>query len=330
MSQVKLNVNGKIVAADRGDTLMDAAFGGGVFIPQDCCSGQCETCRVRVVWGDVDDRNTAYGDTVLACQAVIRGDCTITFDEFQPASVVKGEVSRIASISPDVIEVVVDLAEPLNFRPGQYASIRFAGFPARDYSPTVHLNGEVGPNELVLHVKRLPGGVVSGEIGDRIGVGHATKVRGPLGSAFLRDPPSGRLLMASTGTGWAPIWSMARAACLAEKRPDMLVIAGAKNPENLYMTPALDWLKQMGVSEIITTVRERPSGFARLGTPDEFLPGLTDKDVVHVAGAPNLVESIKASALAAATRCYADSFTPSRNRMNLVDRVTGLFSLVRS
>ena len=228
---------------------------------------------MRVVWGDVDDRNTAYGDTVLACQAVIRGDCTITFDEFQPASVVKGEVSGIASISPDVIEVVVDLAEPLNFRPGQYASIRFAGFPARDYSPTVHLNGEIGPNELVLHVKRLPGGVVRGEIGDRIGLGHATKVRGPLGSAFLRDPPSGRLLMASTGTGWAPIWSMARSACLAETLTDMLVIAGAKIPENLYMAPALDWLKQMGVSEIITTVRDRRRVPRASGRPMNFFPG---------------------------------------------------------
>jgi len=330
MAGCRLNINGKVVTADRGDTLMDAAVRGGVFIPQDCCSGQCETCRVRVVWGDVDDRNTAYGDTVLACQAVMRGDCTVTFDEVQPASVVRGEVSRIASISPDVIEVVVDLADSLNFRPGQYASVRFAGFPARDFSPTVHLNGELGPNELVLHVKRLPGGVVSSEIGSRIRLGHATKVRGPLGSAFLREPPSGRLLMASTGTGWAPIWSMARAACLAEKRTEMCVIAGAKDLESLYMVQSLDWLKQMGVSEIITTVRERPSGVARLGTPDAFLPALTNRDVVHVAGTPNLVESVKASALAAATQCYADPFTASRNRVGFADRLAGLLSRVRS
>lgn len=319
----RVNVNGKVIDAAAGETLMDAAFGGGVFIPQDCCSGQCETCRVRVAFGSVDDKGTAYGDTVLACQATVRGDCTVTFEEVPPAANIKGEVSDIRSITPEILEVAVALAEPLNFRPGQYASVRFAGFPARDYSPTVRLDGEIGPSEIILHVKRLPGGVVSGEIGRKIGLGHAVRVRGPLGSAFLREPPSGRLLMTSTGTGWAPIWSMAHAACLASKRAEICVIAGARDPDSLYMLPAMDWLKQMGVSEIITTVREGVNGSALPGTPDAYLPELSRDDVVHVAGAPFLVDSVKARALASSTRCYADPFTASRNRLTLTDRLGG-------
>lgn len=329
MARSNLNVNGKLIAASRGDSLMDAAMGGNVFIPQDCCSGQCETCRVRVVWGAVDDRGTAYGDTVLACQARLLGDATITFDEGPPTSVVGGHVSSIKSISPEVVELIVELSDGLNFRPGQYVSIRFAGFPARDYSPTVRLNGEIGPSELVLHIKRLPGGLVSSQLGRSILLNHKVRVRGPLGSAFLRDPPEGKLLMASTGTGWAPIWSMARATCLAKTRPEMYVIAGARNPENLYMEPALDWLKQMGVAEIVTTARERATGSVRLGTPDQFLPELTGRDVIHVAGAPFLVDLVKDRAVATFARCYADPFTPSRNTPGITDRLAGLLRAVR-
>ena len=39
-----------------GETLIDAALGGWMIIPHDCRSGQCESCRVTVVSGSVDDR----------------------------------------------------------------------------------------------------------------------------------------------------------------------------------------------------------------------------------------------------------------------------------
>ncbi len=329
MAKCNLNINGKVISSRRGDTVMDAALGGGVFIPQDCCSGQCETCRVRVAWGNVEDRGTAYGDTVLACQAILTGDTTITYEEVPPASVVKGRVSEISSLSPDILQVVIDLAEPLNLRPGQYVGVRFAGFPEREYSPTARLNAEVGHMELILHVKRLPDGIVSSQFGRNILLDHQVRVRGPLGSAFLRERPTGSILMTSTGTGWAPIWSMARAACLAPKPPELYIIAGARNPESLYMKPALDWLKQMGVSEIIVTARERAEGQARLGTPDAFLPALTGKEIVYVAGASRLVNPVKERAAAAGARCYADPFTPSRHAPGISDRVAGFMRAVR-
>ena len=66
-----LVINGKTVKANRGETLVDAGLSGWVAIPHDCNSGQCETCRVTVVSGRVDDRGTAEKGTVLACQAKV-------------------------------------------------------------------------------------------------------------------------------------------------------------------------------------------------------------------------------------------------------------------
>ena len=65
----ELIINGKAVSATVGETLIDAALGGSILIPHDCRSGQCESCRVTIASGSVDDHGTAMQGTVLACQA---------------------------------------------------------------------------------------------------------------------------------------------------------------------------------------------------------------------------------------------------------------------
>src|SRR5687767_10002421 len=119
-----------------------------LLIPHDCCSGQCDTCKVRVLSGSVDDQGTLDGAMVLACQATIEGDAEIVFEEVP--------------------------------------------IPARR----------------------------AGTL--------------PYGHAFYRPGPS-RLVLVASGTGWAPIWSVARAARLAEPTRAMVVIAAARDPRNLYM-----------------------------------------------------------------------------------------------
>ena len=56
--QCELTINGKSIEAIPGETLIDAALGAWLIIPHDCRSGQCESCRVTVVSGDVDDNGT--------------------------------------------------------------------------------------------------------------------------------------------------------------------------------------------------------------------------------------------------------------------------------
>src|SRR5215208_6474615 len=76
-----LTVNGKQLRVSLGDTLVDAGLAARMLIPHDCCSGQCDTCLVRVVSGDVDPQGSHDGDLVRACQATIEGDAEILFDE---------------------------------------------------------------------------------------------------------------------------------------------------------------------------------------------------------------------------------------------------------
>src|SRR3954466_15539570 len=117
-----LVINGKTVKASRGETLIDAGLSGWVAIPHDCCSGQCETCRVTVVSGNVDDQGTRDGRTGLACQATVAGNAETKFEEAPATVKLPGVVTAMKRVAPDVTEVVVSLETPLTYRPGQYVA----------------------------------------------------------------------------------------------------------------------------------------------------------------------------------------------------------------
>ena len=141
MSSFDLVINGKTVKANYGETLVDAGLSGWVAIPHDCCSGQCETCRVTVVSGRVDDRGTAEKGTVLACQAKVVGNAAIAFDHVAEVSKRSGLITGISQLASDIIEVAVLLDTAIAMRPGQYLSVKFGGFPARDFSLTASTSG---------------------------------------------------------------------------------------------------------------------------------------------------------------------------------------------
>jgi NAD(P)H-flavin reductase/ferredoxin len=319
----ELVINGKAVKASYGETLVDAGLSGWVAIPHDCCSGQCETCRVSVLSGSVDDCGTAEKNTVLACQAKVTGNAEIAFEQVPEVAKRAGTVTAITTLASDIVEVTVTLAAPIEMRPGQYLSVKFAGFPARDLSPTVRFDGSAAPGELVFHIRRYPGGLVSTQIGATIRPGHRVQVRGPFGGAFLREG-DGPLILVGGGTGWAPIWSVAAAARREQPNRELVVIAGAREAEDLYMRRSLEWLIDDGVRDVIAVAEQGATRPVLSGRPTHYLPSLGPEDTVYVAGPPPLVDAVKLKSRAAAARCYADPFLPNAQPLSLVDRVMAM------
>ena len=317
----QLVLNGKKITANAGESLIDAGLGGSILIPHDCLSGQCESCRVTLLSGAVDDHGTAEGNTVLACQATVSGYAEIQFDAL-PAPVKRaGVISEINPLSPEVIEVVMAMTAPLEIRPGQYVRLKLSGFPGREYSPTFRLDGSWKPTELVFHIRRLSDGIVSRELGTTIRPGYTAHVQGPFGQAYLREG-RGPLVLVAGGTGWAPIWSLARSARVTQPHRELFIVVGSRTVENLYMRRSLDWLMDDGVREVVATVESGATYPIRAGLPTHFLPLFGLEDTIHVAGPAGLVDIVKGKALSAGARCYADAFLPSTQSMSLMDRLT--------
>jgi len=192
--------------------------------------------------------------------------------------------------------------------------VSFAGFPSRDYSPTFRIDGTCELNELVFNIRACAEGVVSSALGRGIDVGHRVRVHGPFGHAFFRKA-EGRIVLVATGTGWAPIWSVARAARYHQPEREMVVIVGARHPENLYMQPSLDWLRETGVQQITMTCSgSRAADPIQFGRPTAHLPRLRETDTIFVAGAPEMVAAVELLAGIGGAGCYADPFVPAAGR----------------
>jgi 3-phenylpropionate/trans-cinnamate dioxygenase ferredoxin reductase subunit len=318
-----LIVNGKRIDAERGMTVADAALRGGVVIPTDCASGQCGTCSVRVVAGNVDGVESEVGRYVLACQARISGPVEVQFEQMAAPVRRRGRVAAVAFLTPDIAEVCVELDDPLVWRPGQYVKLAFQGYPSRDYSPTSPVRAPVRPTRLLFHIRVFQQGAVSSALRGAIGVGHRVIVDGPYGSAFYRPGPT-RLVLVGTSTGRAPLWAIARVARLEEPKRPVSVVVGARRLHNLYMRDSFAWLRENGVSDLVLSSTETPAddvADVHIGRTTDFLGSITAEDTVHAAGAPEMVEAVMRLAADAGAQCFADPFTVSTTGRSFLERL---------
>lgn len=306
----KVQVNGAEFSANYGDLLLDAALMNGVDIPFDCRSGYCGTCNVHVVKGRVFGGETGDAETVRACQCRVVSDLEVAVEDVPEVVIQQGQVTRLVPLAPDVMEVVIALPEPAHHLPGQYYKLQFRGFPTRCFSATPPLTGRHNDRLIHFHIRLVPDGRVSSQLGRAIRVGHRVKMNGPLGSAYLRPALRNRLVLVAGGTGFAPIWSIADAAMREWSERELVVVVGARELESLYMIPALCRLARCPKVSIIPVVQESQavSPAVRSGFPTDHVPALTAHDIVYTCGAPPMVEKVEKMASAAGAKCYCDPF----------------------
>jgi NAD(P)H-flavin reductase/ferredoxin len=326
----KVTLNEETFYANVGDLLLDGAIMSGVELQHDCRSGICGSCRVRLVDGKVFGGTEEGSDMIYACQARVVSDMKIITEPVPETVTMSATVAELVRLAPDVVGVSLDLPKPLRYLPGQYCKLQFRGFPERSFSPTYPLEGAPDSQLLQFHIRRVPDGLVSSALGKKIRTGHRVKVTGPLGSAFLRPKHPGRTVLVASGTGFAPMWSIAVAAITEQPQRELVFIVAARKVQSFYMHNALCRLAKFPNVTIIPIVSEPQniSPVIRSGRPTEHMPALTPDDVVYTCGAPAMTESVARISRAAGARCYTDPFTPSSKPdegTSLMMRFTGLF-----
>jgi NAD(P)H-flavin reductase/ferredoxin len=308
----KILVNGESFSATRGDTLLDAALLAGVNLPHDCRAGRCGSCAVNLVEGHVLGGENGEPGMVLACQCRIISDAEFIVEEVPDILVQSARIASMMPVASDVVELRIKPAKPIPYLPGQYFRVKFRGFPERCYSPTVPMDRSGDGVSFHLHIRRLPGGRVSQALGRQILKGHAVTITGPFGTAFLREQLTNRLVLVATGTGFAPIWSIATAAITENPERQIVVVVGGKTIESLYMVRALRRLSYYPNVKIIpvASTPQSISKTVRLGRTTDHMPPLSEHDIVYVCGAPPMVDAVREIANAAGAMCYADPFEP--------------------
>jgi NAD(P)H-flavin reductase len=288
----------------------------GLDFPHDCRSGYCGACRCNLVSGTVDGGETEAPGSILACQARVASDLDIVVEDTPPIETIGGRVRSVEPLGREVLEVTIATDRSLDYLPGQYCQFRFAGFPARCYSPTMPLQGPADRDAIRLHVRRVRNGRISSALGETILPGHKVKIVGPYGSAYLRPAGSSRRVLVAGGTGFAPLWSIAHAALCETPDREIVFIVGARDRQSLYMARALLRLVAFPKVQVVAVVRQldRPSPAFQGGDPLDFIPRLTGDDIVYAAGAAAMVEGVAAKARAAGACCYVDPFAPAASQ----------------
>ena len=324
----QITINGNSFLARRGELLLDAALNNGIDLPFDCRAGHCGTCCVRLVSGEVRGGEGSEPGIVHACQCRIAGDAVIEKDQSSGARTVEGVLSSLIPLSHEVMEVGIRTDRALPYHAGQYAQLRFSGYPSRPFSITHPLRGDPNSRSVWFHVRRMKDGRVTSSLGKRIKPGHRVTLTGPYGSAHFRPNQDGRLILVATNTGFAPIWSIAVAALRENPERTMMIIAGGRNIESLYMGPAFARLIRFP-NVLVVPVCSTPQTLTeavKLGRPTEYLPRLLPTDVLYACGAPAMVDSIKSIAALTGAACYADPFLPTTNdtvEENVLTRAMG-------
>lgn len=309
----QVTINGTSFLVRRGELLLDAALSNGVDLPYDCRAGHCGTCCVRLVSGEVRGGQGSEPGIVHACQCRIVGDAMIERGQASGVRTVKGVLTSLRALSADVMEVCIRTYRALPHHAGQYAQVRFNGYPSRPFSITHPLRGNPSSRSIWFHVRRMKDGRVTKALGKRIKPGHRVELTGPFGSAHFRPNLDSRLILVATNTGFAPIWSIAVAALRENPERRMMIIAGGRTIEALYMGPALARLASFP-NVLVVPVCSTPqtaNNAVNLGRPTDFLPNLLPSDVLYACGAPAMVDSIKVIAARIGAVCYADPFLPT-------------------
>lgn len=318
---------GRTLHLEPGANLLAALREHQVPISYSCTAGRCGTCRCKVLEGEVletgrDSKITHPDDQgyVLACMSILTGNCVVEVPEpdevvTHPARIIKATVLAIEPMTHDIRRLRLRPAKPLDFSPGQYATLQFGAGLTRPYS-MANVSGE---DELEFHVRLVPDGRVTGHIENELAVGDAVRISGPLGTAYLRRKHEGPMLCVAGGTGLAPVLSIVRGALEHGMANPIHLYFGVRMQRDIYGQQWLEQLRQrhanLHVHVVVSTGNADPQLRSGLVT-DAFnsdwssLAGWR----AYLCGAPPMVEA--AAMLAKkkgvlAEHIYADAFYAS-------------------
>lgn len=310
-----------------GKNLLDVLRAHSVPISYSCMSGRCGTCRCKVTEGSVlggvpetGRPHSAKAGEVLACQATLTGDCTIEVPDVDevvthPAKIIKGTVTSIEQATHDIRRIKVKLAKPLEFSPGQYATLQFTPDHIRPYS----MAGLPGDEEMEFHIRKVHGGRVTEYIFVELKVGSNIRISGPLGTAYLRRKHTGPMLCVGGGTGLAPVLSIVRGALAEGMTNPIHLYFGVRSQEDLYDAERLqamaDQHPQLKVHVVVAT--GPVDGAWRSGLVTDAIESdfkSLDGWRAYLCGAPAMVDALSlivAKLGIASEHVHADAFYPS-------------------
>lgn len=239
-----ITFNDRHYDCESGETVLESLARQGAAIPSSCRSGACQTCLMRAAKGTPPAKsqqglqdNLRARNYFLACTCIPESDLHVALPAADAVNRVSCRVVAKERLNREIIRLVLQCREPMEYYPGQFIHLHRADGLMRSYSLA---NVPTEENLLELHVRRLPDGRMSGWIHKELAVGDSLEAVGPVGNCFyLPTDPTQRLLLVGTGSGLAPLWGILRDALRQGHVGTIRLFHGSWNPAGLYLVDEL-------------------------------------------------------------------------------------------
>lgn len=212
---IELSPSGKTFDASQ-ELLLDAMLASGLPVPFSCRRGACGSCKVKVVSGQYRHKQRTAdmpapcyplaADEMLLCQSHACSDMRLEIPgwslETQTLEI-HAQVHGKRELSADIIELVLQPAQPLAVRAGQYVRFRLDNGDSRCFS-IANLPAQ-DQGQLVFHIRKVSGGLFTERLLPTLQAGDSLKLEGPVGACTWQHEDQRPLVLFATGTGYAGI-----------------------------------------------------------------------------------------------------------------------------
>jgi toluene monooxygenase electron transfer component len=301
------------------DTLLRAGLRAGLNLPYECNVGQCGSCKIQLVEGDVaspmatssvlSPRDLERGRR-LACQSIPQSNCRIRFlgaraDEAVATAAPERSQARLIShrdLTHDIREFRFQTDGPAHFLPGQYALLDLPGVSGSRAYSMANLPNEIGEWHFI--VRKVPDGSGTSHLFEAK-AGDVVTLDAPYGHAILRETSDRNVCCIAGGSGLAPMLSITRAfdASPAYATSHLQFLFGGRTAADICGMPQLQELAAFGqrifFHSAVSATEPASSGdipqkFIHELLLDEFHDRLQTFDF-YCAGPPKMIEAVTAA-----------------------------------
>lgn len=243
-----IRYNDQLIQLEAEQSVLDGLNSHGASIPFSCRSGICQSCLMQAQEGKPPQQaqqglkdSLQLQNCFLACICYPDTDLSVGLPNTKLTEpLITATVKQLTLLNHDIMEVVLDCENPIDYRAGQFINLYLDQTIFRSYSLASVPKQD---RYLHLHVRRLPDGQVSNWIHTTLKIGHQVAISGPLGNCFYTtDKPEQNLLLIGTGSGLAPLYGIIRDALTQGHSGKMYLFHGSHEIAGLYLQQALQEL----------------------------------------------------------------------------------------
>ncbi len=316
----------KTIQVPKGMTILEASERAGIEIPYSCRKGDCGTCTIRRIEGEVEGKSETVckdeSETVLACVSHPRSDlvCHTTYEEKEwPARVV-----RVIPRTPDVQSYHLVLEEKeaaFDFLPGQFVTLAAHIDERKSHRCYSISSSSFEKDYLEITVKRKPQGRVSNHLFLNLKEGDPVHLKRPRGGFTLDADSREDVLLVGGGVGITPLMSMIRSRTAAGSPGKIILLYGARSQEDIIFLKELEDLERQNPNFVLRLFLSDPrpgwkgeTGRIHEKAIEQSLTVLKEDVAVYTCGPESLMDRALDCAKAQgvpASRCHKEAFLPA-------------------